>query len=160
MEYAKRTHCVSWMILAMLPASIGYAETESDPQDAISVTHPIEHRLDLCMEEGDWTTRSMRECTHAAYEEWQAEVEELKNRLSRALGSEAREALDASQRAWEKSRDAEFRFISAYHEEFRQAELGQGTLIPVAEQLRRNAVLRDRVQQLQRYLDGLEDIRE
>lgn len=138
-------------------ASVGMAQ-EQDEEALPPVSHPIELKADSCMEEGNWTTQAMRECAAQAHEDWEAEVERVKTTLERALGSEAREALAAAQETWQVSRDADYDFIAAYYAELSRAELGSGTLWPLAEQLHRNAVLQDRAHQLQRYLDALEEL--
>lgn len=122
--------------------------------------HPIEYRRDSCMEDGDWTAQAMRDCAWTAHEEWQAEVERLHDRLASVLGADARDALELSRQRWEASRDADYAFIAAYHADLERAELGEGELVPLAEQLGRNAVLESRVRQLQRYLDGLASLPE
>lgn len=160
MEHVRQACCLCGLILSSLMISTVHAQTNPDEADREDVSRHIEHQLDLCMEEGDWTADAMRECASKASDEWQDELDALRGRLSRALAGDARDAFDASQEAWEASRDAEFRFISAYHEELRKAELGQGDLLSVSELMSRNAVLKDRAARLQRYLDGLEEVRE
>ncbi|MCH4562490.1 lysozyme inhibitor LprI family protein [Halomonas sp. EGI 63088] len=123
-------------------------------------SHPIAHRIDGCMEEGDWLPESMLACAEAAEPQWQDEVERLTARLASVLGGEAREALEASDLAWQASRDADLAFIEAYHAQFEEAELGDPELIPLARQLHRNAVFEVRVDRLQRLLDGLEAVHE
>ncbi|GGY04665.1 hypothetical protein GCM10007160_35400 [Litchfieldella qijiaojingensis] len=136
---------------------LGMAQDE-DTASTPEASHPIEYQADSCMEEGGWTTQAMRECAAQAHDDWEAEIQRLTTMLKRVLGSEAREALAVSQEAWEASRDADFAFIAAYHVELYRAELGSGSLGPLGEQLHRNAVLKDRALQLQRYLDGLEEL--
>ncbi|MFC3286201.1 lysozyme inhibitor LprI family protein [Litchfieldella rifensis] len=138
-------------------ASIGVAQ-EQDEETSPPASHPIELKADSCMEEGNWTTQAMRECAAQAHKDWEDEIERLTTTLERVLGSEAREALVAAQEAWQVSRDADYDFIAAYYAELSQAELGSGTLWPLAEQMHRNAVLQDRANQLQRYLDALEEL--
>lgn len=121
-------------------------------------THPIELETDSCMESGNWTTQAMRDCASEAQSAWNEEIERLASVLERVLGGEAVEALEQAQAAWRTSRDADFELIGAYHAELYRAELGGGTLGPLSEQLHRNAVLRDRALQLQRYLDALEEL--
>lgn len=152
-------------MLLMAAPMAGLAQGEAAP---IRGSHPIDLKTDSCMEEGEWRPPAMLECAAGAYDDWQAEVERLASRLSGRLGSEAREALDVAQQQWQLSRDADFAFIAAYYADLQHAEEGYAddetlavagdTPWPLAEQLRRNAVLEDRVYQLQRYLDGLEEL--
>ncbi len=123
-------------------------------------SHPIAHQLDGCMEEGEWLPEAMLACAEAAESQWRAEVERLTARLASVLGGEAREALEASDQAWQDSRDTDLAFVMAYHAQLEEAELGDPELIPLSRQLHRNAVLEVRVARLQRCLDGLEAIHE
>lgn len=152
--------------LSLVLASSVVQSEETDPVPTSS--HLIEHKTDSCMEEGGWSGAAMRECAVLAYDDWQAEIERLETRLARRLGSDAREALEHAQRQWEQGRDADLAFVAAYYSDLRRAgpppddaeaeDDAQGSLWPLAEQLRRNAVLEDRARQLQRYLDGLEEL--
>ncbi|APX94076.1 hypothetical protein BWR19_14670 [Halomonas sp. 1513] len=152
------------MLLLAAPVA-GLAQGEAPPTRG---SHPIDHKTDSCMEEGEWHTPAMLACASDAYDDWQTEVERLVSRLSGRLGSEAREALALAQQQWELSRDADFAFVAAYYADLQYAEEGYvddetraaagDTPWPLAEQLRRNAVLEDRAYQLQRYLDGLEEL--
>ncbi|EPC01062.1 hypothetical protein L861_10845 [Litchfieldella anticariensis FP35 = DSM 16096] len=149
-------HVLAVGVLAgWVPAMLVQAQ-EAAPEPEAS--HPIEHKTDSCMEEGDWTTQAMHECAAQAHDDWEEEIQRLTMMLERVLGSEAREALSDAQEAWRSSRDADFAFISAYYAQLYRAELSGGTLGPLAEQLFRNAVLQDRANQLQRYLDALEEL--
>ncbi|MBD3895629.1 DUF1311 domain-containing protein [Halomonas sp. ML-15] len=156
--------CQAVAVLMFAAPLAGLAQAEPPPTRG---SHPIDHKTDSCMEEGDWQTPAMQACASDAYDDWQDEVERLASRLSGRLGSEARQALDAAQQQWELSRDADFAFIAAYYADLQHAEEGYiddeawaegDTPWPLAEQLRRNAVLEDRAYQLQRYLDGLEEL--
>ena len=149
---------VSGLLVLCLLATPVLAERDKVPP--VSASHPIAHQIDGCMEEGNWLPEAMLACAEAAEPEWQAEVERLTARLASVLGSKAREALEASDRAWQASRNADLTFVGAYHAQLEEAELGDPELIPLARQLHRNAVLEVRVARLQRFLDGLEAIRE
>ena len=154
-------------VAVLLLAAPLAAVAEEEPPPARG-SHPIDHQTDSCMEEGEWRTPAMLACAADAYDDWQAEVERLASRLSGRLGSEARDALELAQQQWALSRDADFAFIAAYYADLKHAEEGYvdeasradagDTPWPLAEQLRRNAVLEDRAHQLQRYLDGLEEL--
>lgn len=154
---ARRFTWKAALMIGWIPFGIAYAEEDTSPMPPAS--HPIEHKVDSCMEEGDWTTQAIQECTEQAHDDWEEEIERLTMTLERVLGSEAREALENAQLAWEESRDADYAFIAAYHAELQRAELGDDSLAPLAEQLHRNNVLQDRALQLQRYLEGLEELR-
>ncbi|SDL29793.1 Protein of unknown function [Franzmannia pantelleriensis] len=152
-------------ILLLAAPMTGLAQGEAPPTRG---SHPIDLKADSCMEEGEWHTPAMLDCAADAYDDWQAEVERLASRLSGRLGGEARDALALAQQQWALARDADFAFIAAYYADLQHAEEGYAddetremigdTPWPLAEQLRRNAVLEDRAYQLQRYLDGLEEL--
>lgn len=130
----------------------------------MQVGHTIEHKMDSCMEEGEWASQAMFECAEIAHGDWQEEVERLESRLAGRLGSDTREALETAQHHWEASRDTDFAFITTYYADLQRADPAEDDdaageqLWPLAEQLRRNAVLEDRASQLQRYLNGLEEL--
>lgn len=154
---SSRPTWMSALLIGWLPFGVVHAEEEPSPMPPAS--HPIEHKSDSCMEEGDWTTQAIQACTEQAEEDWEEEIERLTQTLERVLGGEAREALKTAQATWEESRDADYDFITAYHAELQRAELSEDALAPLAEQLHRNNVLQDRALQLQRYLEGLEELR-
>jgi hypothetical protein len=137
----------------------GFAD-DAPPTASESVSHPIAHRIDACIEEGGWQPDAMLSCARTAEEEWQEEVERLTERLSSVLGSEPREALEESDQAWQISRHADLAFIDAYHDQLVEAEVGDPELLPLTRQLHRNAVLESRVDLLQRFLSGLETMPE
>ncbi|MFY0992018.1 lysozyme inhibitor LprI family protein [Halomonas sp. C05BenzN] len=132
------------------------AERPMVPPGAAS--HPLAHQIDGCMEEGDWLPEAMLACAADAEPQWQEEVARLTARLASVLGAEAREALEASDLAWQASRDADLALVGAYHDQLEDAGLGDPDLIPLARQLHRNAVFEGRVGRLQRFLDGLEAV--
>lgn len=145
--------------LLMLPSSVVLAQVEPLIGRA---GHPIEHKMDSCMEEEGWAVQAMLECAMVAHADWQDEVERLGSRLAGRLGGDTRETFESAQGHWEVSRDAEFALIAAYYTDLQRADPASGddveSLWPLAEQLRRNVVLEDRAYQLQRYLDGLEEM--
>ncbi|MBB3329413.1 hypothetical protein BDK63_000253 [Halomonas campaniensis] len=140
-----------WPLLACLPLESLTAQPLPSPGG-----HPIEYALDDCMEQGEWQPSVMRECAATAESRWQDEVAQLTARLAQVLGREAREALEASDDAWQRALDADLALIDAYHAQLVEAELGDPALLPLARQLHRNAVLEERALRLRRFLDGLE----
>nr|WP_163502323.1 lysozyme inhibitor LprI family protein [Halomonas socia] len=162
------THTLIGQAVAALLLAAPLAVVAEDESPPTRGSHPIDHKTDSCMEEGEWRTPAMLACAADAYDDWQAEVERLASRLSGRLGNEARDALELAQQQWALGRDADFAFIAAYYADLKHAEEGYAddearadagdTPWSLAEQLRRNAVLEDRAYQLQRYLDGLEEL--
>lgn len=143
---------------------LGLAETpanaEQVPGGPSLGSHAIALETDNCMEESGWLAEPMLDCAEAAEQSWHAEVERLTDRLSSVIGSEAREALEVSDDAWQASRDAELAFIDAYHQQLEEVELGDPHMRPLSVQMYRNEVLKDRVERLEGFLAGLERIPE
>lgn len=123
-----------------------------------SASHPIALQLDSCMAEYQSHSQDMLECAREAEVAWEEEVVRLTERLSSVLGEEAREALESADLAWQASRNADLAFIDAYHDQLKEAELGDPELVLLSRQMHRNAGLEIRVSRLENFLAGLEDI--
>lgn len=117
----------------------------------------IAHELDACLADAQWQPEPALGCARAAETRWKEEVERLGARLGKVLGGEARLALEASEVAWEQTREADLGLVEAYHGQLAEAELGDPDLLPLSHQLHRNAVWEQRARYLQRFLDGLEE---
>ncbi len=115
----------------------------------------IAHALHGCMEAAEDRSREMLACAEQAESRWREEVERLSGRLDKALGGEARDALEASREAWMASHAADLALVDAYHDQLIAAELGEPAMLRLSRQLHRNALLERRADYLRRLLEGL-----
>jgi uncharacterized protein YecT (DUF1311 family) len=71
--------------------------------------HPIELELDRCLQDSlSQSTAGMRECTYAAMEAWDAEMNKAYTELMNVLPSSSQDTLRQAQRAWVLFRDKQF----------------------------------------------------
>jgi uncharacterized protein YecT (DUF1311 family) len=114
--------------------------------------HPIDKALTACMEK-DPSTAGMVECLNIAYEAWDKELNRVYGALMSKLPTEGKASLKAAQLEWIKYRDLEFKLISSVYSNL------EGTMfIPMATDSR-IGVIKRRVQELQDYLDLLNEFK-
>lgn len=142
--------------LSLLGVAVTPAQAEPVTMVPAQGSHAIDLEIDSCLEAVDWLPELMLDCAEAAEQKWQAEVERLTDRLASVIGSEARDALEVSDALWQSSRDAELKFIDAYHRQLEEAELGNPQMRGLSVQMYRNEVVKMRVERLQSFLAGLE----
>lgn len=113
--------------------------------------HPVEADAAACFQ-GAMTTVDMLNCTEQGHQAWDAELNRVYKRLMALLTPEAKEALRAAQRKWLEQRDLEYAAIGLLY-----TQPGfEGTMWgPIRGELT-NRILKERVLQLQGYLDDME----
>lgn len=79
---------------------------------ALADDDPIDADLEACLD-GEMTTPGMVECFGAAYEAWDAALNEVYAGLRESLSAEEALALRDAQRAWIAFRDAEQAFLAS-----------------------------------------------
>lgn len=112
--------------------------------------HPIAEELDQCIEQ-DPSTSGQVECIAIALEQWDQELNRVYTILMNRLDDESKATLRASQRQWIKFRDDELKFLADYYANF------SGTMYVPMQAFEPVRITRDRTQQLQKYLNFLED---
>ncbi len=110
-------------------------------------THRIDSLEQLCLDTCDQSTAGMRECVGLALEAWDAELNRVYGLLLENVSSDERTRLRDAQRAWLAWRDKEIEFIHA------KRDNTQGTMWQLVAASEAMQLTRDRVLQLQAYLD-------
>jgi len=97
---------------------------------ALDAEHPIDVELNACLaKEENMSTAGMANCAIKAIDSWDKEMNIVYNALMKKLDKNAKEKLKASQLAWLKYRDLEYKNIYSIHSKL------QGTMfIPVRHQ--------------------------
>lgn len=114
--------------------------------------HPIDKWHQECLEQEDnQNTIGMTECDNLALEKWDKELNKVYNSLIKKLTPKGKETLKNSQKAWLKFRDAEYNAIAEMYGNL------DGTMWMNVRSSFTMDIIRDRVLQLQSYLDALND---
>lgn len=79
---------------------------------AFAEDDPIDVKLSACLE-NEMSTQGMVECYGAAYDAWDAALNEAYDALMKTLTEDEASALRDAQRAWIKFRDAESDFLGS-----------------------------------------------
>lgn len=106
----------------------------------------IERKILNCLDKNN-TTNSMIECMDKAGKMWDDELNRVYGLLKSKLKPSGQKALTISQRAWIKYRDLEFENINSIYSNF------QGTMYGPMRLDHRVQVIKQRVSELQSYLD-------
>lgn len=83
---------------------------------AFAQEHPIDEFEQQCMEK-DYSTAGMVNCTYAARQKWDEDLNKYYKLLQKKLNPEQKIKLRDAQRAWIKFRDAEFENINSFYGE-------------------------------------------
>lgn len=110
----------------------------------------IEDKQGECVDKNP-STVGMVECAQAAYEEWDKELNRSYSKLMKQLPEEEKKTLRLSQRAWLKFRDHEYDNIANIYSHM------EGTMYRPMHVESRTRILRERVLQLHKYLELMED---
>jgi uncharacterized protein YecT (DUF1311 family) len=113
--------------------------------------HPIERKMDDCMEKYSSTT-GMKKCATNAEEQWNIELNRVYNLLLGKLDEDGKMRLKTAQLFWMKHRDAEFEAIHSIYMAV-EREMGEGTLWKLAPFIAKVELVKNRVLELTHYLD-------
>lgn len=110
----------------------------------------IDKDYQACLDKNQ-TTAGMVECADKAYRAWDKEMNAVYNKLMANFVGEDRQTLKATQFEWLKFRDAEFKMLEQFFSKI------QGSMYrPIAVD-RRVEIVKQRAQQLQAYLDTVQE---
>ena len=113
--------------------------------------HPVEAKIADCHRQA-LSTVEMLDCAERERQAWDTELNRVYKRLMALLTPEAKGALRAAQRKWIEQRDLEYTAIGTLY-----TQPGfEGTMWGPIRAGLANRILRDRVLQLQGYLDDME----
>jgi len=135
------------MIRRLLPLALVLA-LHLLPVHAQQEEHPIDSELGRCTERND-TTIGMLNCSGAAYERWDAELNAVYRELMANLPPAAADQLRNAQRRWLAFRDEEFKAINEIYAN------RQGTMWSLIVADTRLKLLRRRVEDLIGYRHDL-----
>ena len=108
--------------------------------------HPIDEKLDACMNTSDGqTTYGMMDCYQEAEEAWDTELNRLYKALLGVMNKEDQDRFRTAQRAWIAFRDAEYAFSGQMYYGL------QGTMYHVVAASREMEMVRTRVLEFQEY---------
>ena len=115
--------------------------------------HPIDKAFEACTEK-DPSTAGMVQCTDMAYKKWDQELNKNYLSLMRKLKPADKLTLKASQLAWIKYRDAEFKSVDSVY------AMLQGTMYIPMHEARRMEIVKERALSLATYLDLIKEASE
>lgn len=106
-------------VVAVLSPALSGPEARPIPalerrQKGESEYHPIEKRLNTCMEKAG-STAAMVACVDKAQKEWDAELNSVYQRLQKILPAKGQAELKESQRAWIAFRDREIKVLRTFY---------------------------------------------
>ena len=130
------------IIMMMLISGIAHAEEK----------HPIDKRLEDCMNKSKSVTSEMEKCLEAALEEWEAEISKYYRLLMDKLDEEPKKQLKESQMAWLRFKNAEFEFIPFYFQDF-------GSYIGPYARSHKIDIVKSRALQLRTYYNTITEIK-
>lgn len=87
---------------------------KSEKQEAVEPEkHPIDIKVEKCMEGCNYTTSCMTNCVYGSINDWEQISKESLQELKEAMDNEQYELLLDSQNLWEKHKEAEIKFLNA-----------------------------------------------
>lgn len=105
-------------VLVTAIAATCHAETSEKPisfPQTKKEQHPIDIFLTQCIEEHP-ADHGMRTCANEAEDKWNKELSKTYQTLLKTLNKPSQSALKASQSAWEKYKDREFKFMRHFYD--------------------------------------------
>lgn len=116
--------------------------------------HPIDKKMDECMQEAPSTT-GMNACMATARIEWDKEMNRVYNALMKKLPAKEQAALKASQKAWLTHRDLEIKNIQNVYS-FIYDKNGGGTMYSLGASDAQMVLVKNRALELSSLLDSVE----
>ena len=117
-------------------------------QDDKSTKHPIDLKMEQCLNnDSSFTTHGMIDCTLAAFDEWDKELNKYYRLLSNVLEEGAKVKLKKAQLNWLVYHDSEFEFSNEMYYDM------EGTMWRVVGAGRRTDIVKARVLELKEYFD-------
>lgn len=117
---------------------------------AAEKVHPLDVESDRCFQDAS-TTLAMIDCEGSAYRAWDDRLNKVYPRVRAHLDAQGKKDLQAAQREWIKFRDAEFRWNGNAFLKM------QGTMYKVSAASARVRVVRQRVLELEGFLEVVEE---
>jgi len=129
-------------VLTFFPAQLAFTQDVTE--------HPIDKKLDKCIEK-NMTTTGMSNCTYEAEKEWDVEMNKYYKLLMGILSKEEKKLLRQAQKAWLKFREAEFEIIKTIYPT-------DATVFSNIRSADAMAIVKDRTLQLKAYYDEITSV--